>query len=377
MQIRRALVVDDSKLARITLTRLLEKHGISVDAVESGGEALDYLERSQPDIVFMDFLMPDMNGYDATKRIAGNPSTAHIPVVMCTSQDTPEDRERARAHGARGYITKPATEASLETTLAELTTPAAAPSVPEVQALPRVAEIETVAARTATAAIVEPLARLRAELEQLARAVATESVEARLKEQGRQLSESFQSEVHELASEAAARYVASREGMLPDLTRNIVEQTAADAAAGAAASVAQAAAARAARELFDQNAPALINEAIGQAKTRAAAESRLVVEQALAQFRAEWWDTPQFAQRIDQLVEARAAQAAEASARRQIDAIRSQLATPKPVAPSTEPVHPEQSEALLDAVASANRRAAVALVVAAVAVAAAAAALFI
>jgi CheY-like chemotaxis protein len=375
MQIRKALVVDDSKLARITLTRLLEKRGIAVDSVESGSQALDYLQRAQPDVVFMDFLMPDMNGYDATRSITGNPSTAHIPVVMCTSQDTAEDRARARSHGARGYIIKPATDASLETTLTELA--ASSTAVPAAAAAKATATpaLQALAAEAATAALAEPLARLRVELEQLAREAATQSADARLDEQAKHLLESFRNEVRQLAGEASERYLASREGMLPDLTRNIIEQTAADAASGAASSVAQAAAARAARELFDQNAPALINEAIGQAKARAAAESRLVVEQELAQFRAELWETPQFSRRVEQLAEACAVRAAEAAARRQVDAMRSQLATPKLDTPAPEPVHANHSEALLDAVASANRRASMALVAAIVAVAAAAAAL--
>ncbi|RCX31350.1 response regulator [Thioalbus denitrificans] len=125
---RKALVVDDSRLARVSLSRMLERRGFEVDGVESGEEALAYLETHTPEVVFMDYMMPQMSGHEATRAITGNPATARVPVVMCTSQDTPEDRAEAERSGARGFITKPASDQDLDEVLALLSTAPAAPA---------------------------------------------------------------------------------------------------------------------------------------------------------------------------------------------------------------------------------------------------------
>lgn len=124
---RKALVVDDSRLARVSLSRMLERRGFEVDGVESGEEALVYLGTHTPEVVFMDYMMPQMSGHEATRAITGNPATAGVPVVMCTSQDTPDDRAEAERSGARGFITKPASDQDLDEVLALLSAiPAAA-----------------------------------------------------------------------------------------------------------------------------------------------------------------------------------------------------------------------------------------------------------
>src|SRR5260221_14497682 len=103
MSFRKALVVDDSKVVRVKLGRTLEARGMAVDSVASGQEAIDYLKGNRPDIVFMDFMMPDMDGYQTTRLITTNPASGGIPVVMCTGQDTPDDRVKAKEHGAAGF----------------------------------------------------------------------------------------------------------------------------------------------------------------------------------------------------------------------------------------------------------------------------------
>ena len=100
MAIRTALVVDDSRVARFTLAKLLKSRGIQVDLADSGEQALEYLKSSQPDVVFMDYMMPEMNGLETTRAITANPATASVPVVFCTGNDTAEDRRQAREHGA-------------------------------------------------------------------------------------------------------------------------------------------------------------------------------------------------------------------------------------------------------------------------------------
>ncbi|PWG63120.1 response regulator [Spiribacter halobius] len=114
--VRRALVVDDSRLARIALTRLLQRREVEVEVVGTGGEAVEFLRGEQPDVVFMDYMMPDMDGFEATRQlreIAG----LDLPVVMYTSQDTSEDRERARQLGITGFLSKPSGEQALDEVL--------------------------------------------------------------------------------------------------------------------------------------------------------------------------------------------------------------------------------------------------------------------
>lgn len=103
-----ALVVDDSKLARITLQRLLEKRNFRVKLAESAQQALDLLSQELPDIIFMDHLMPEMDGFEAMQRIKTNPATQHIPVVMCTGKEGTENYDaEAKSRGASATLAKP------------------------------------------------------------------------------------------------------------------------------------------------------------------------------------------------------------------------------------------------------------------------------
>lgn len=115
--VTKALVVDDSRLARIALTRLLQRREVEVDVVGTGGEALDYLRQARPDVVFMDYMMPDMDGFEATRQVR-ELAGIELPVVMYTSQDTSEDRQRARDLGITGFLSKPSGEQALDEVLA-------------------------------------------------------------------------------------------------------------------------------------------------------------------------------------------------------------------------------------------------------------------
>jgi CheY-like chemotaxis protein len=106
MSAKRALVVDDSKSARVVLSRMLEKYGIVVDTADSAETALDYLTRERPDVVFMDHLMPGMDGLQAVKIIKADPATATIPIMMYTSQEGELYVGQARALGAIGVLPK-------------------------------------------------------------------------------------------------------------------------------------------------------------------------------------------------------------------------------------------------------------------------------
>jgi CheY-like chemotaxis protein len=103
---KRALVVDDSRSARISLQKLLEKYHIAVDFAESGEEALDYLKHHLVDAIFMDHTMPGMDGLETVVAIKSNPRTATIPVMMYTAKEGEVYVSQARALGAIGVLPK-------------------------------------------------------------------------------------------------------------------------------------------------------------------------------------------------------------------------------------------------------------------------------
>jgi|HubBroStandDraft_1064217.scaffolds.fasta_scaffold00212_12 CheY-like chemotaxis protein len=106
MGAKRALIVDDSKSARLFLARVLEKYEIDVDSAESAEAAIDYLASNRPDVIFMDHLMPGMDGLQAVQAIKNNPRTATIPIMMYTSQEGELYLGQARALGAVGVLPK-------------------------------------------------------------------------------------------------------------------------------------------------------------------------------------------------------------------------------------------------------------------------------
>jgi len=101
-----ALIVDDSKSARVVLKRMLETHDLDVDTAESAEDALEYLNGNRPDVIFMDHMMPGMDGFEAVSAIKNNPDTATIPIMMYTSQQGELYVGQARALGAVGVLPK-------------------------------------------------------------------------------------------------------------------------------------------------------------------------------------------------------------------------------------------------------------------------------
>ncbi len=106
MGAKRALIVDDSKSARLFLARILEKYEIDVDNAENAEAAIEYLNTHRPDVIFMDHLMPGMDGFQAVQAIKNNPLTATIPIMMYTSQEGELYLGQARALGAVGVLPK-------------------------------------------------------------------------------------------------------------------------------------------------------------------------------------------------------------------------------------------------------------------------------
>lgn len=109
MTIKNALIVDDSKVARFALRKLLEKLDLDVSMAGSGEEAIEsVVDGNIPDVIFMDQLMPGMNGVDAAKQIKAMPDAAHVPVIMCTSKKSDEFSDEVMKTGIYDVLTKPA-----------------------------------------------------------------------------------------------------------------------------------------------------------------------------------------------------------------------------------------------------------------------------
>jgi len=118
---KRVLIVDDSRSARHVLKRQLKQYGLVVDEVESAEDALQYLLYNRPHAIFMDHMMPGMDGLQAVRIIKGNPATGLIPIIMFTSKEGGEVYlGQARALGAAGVLPKQIDSADLEAVLDSL-----------------------------------------------------------------------------------------------------------------------------------------------------------------------------------------------------------------------------------------------------------------
>lgn len=107
MIINTILVIDDSPTDRHILSRMLTKSGYQVGTAESGEEGVLKIKQYMPDLVLMDVVMPGINGFQATRMLARDDETRHIPVILCTSKDQETDKIWGLRQGARAYITKP------------------------------------------------------------------------------------------------------------------------------------------------------------------------------------------------------------------------------------------------------------------------------
>jgi len=106
---RRILVVDDDMRNVFALTSALEHKGAQVDAARNGREALDKLH-AQPDafdLVLMDIMMPEMDGYAATREIRRVPRWQKLPVIAVTAKAMKDDQQRCLDAGANDYLSKP------------------------------------------------------------------------------------------------------------------------------------------------------------------------------------------------------------------------------------------------------------------------------
>lgn len=109
----RILIVDDSPSQLMGIRRLVEKLGHEAVTAEDGAAGVEAAKRELPDLILMDVVMPNLNGFQATRAIVKDPDTGHIPIIMVTTKDQETDRVWGMRQGAKAYITKPFTEAQL------------------------------------------------------------------------------------------------------------------------------------------------------------------------------------------------------------------------------------------------------------------------
>jgi twitching motility two-component system response regulator PilG len=109
----KVMVIDDSKTIRRTAETLLKKEGCEVITATDGFEALSKITDHRPDIIFIDIMMPRLDGYQTCALIKRNKSYKETPVILLTSKDGLFDRARGRIVGSDQYLTKPFTREEL------------------------------------------------------------------------------------------------------------------------------------------------------------------------------------------------------------------------------------------------------------------------
>ncbi|CAD1788996.1 PilH family regulatory protein [Xanthomonas arboricola pv. juglandis] len=109
----RILIVDDSPSQLLGIQRIVEKLGHETITATDGAAGVEAAKSSLPDLVLMDVVMPNLNGFQATRTLKREPTTQHIPVILVTTKDQDTDRMWGMRQGARAYITKPFSEDEL------------------------------------------------------------------------------------------------------------------------------------------------------------------------------------------------------------------------------------------------------------------------
>lgn len=101
------LIADDSKLQKLEIAKFLQRMGHQVLEAKDGNEAVDITKTSTPDLILMDVVMPECNGFNALRKIKKDDAVKHIPVIMVSTKSEAIDKAWAERQGAAGYVTKP------------------------------------------------------------------------------------------------------------------------------------------------------------------------------------------------------------------------------------------------------------------------------
>ncbi len=103
----RVLIVDDTLINRLVLSKLLSQNDYEVHQAEDGFSALALAKTHQPTVILLDIMMPGMNGYEVCEHLRAEATTSHIPIIFLSALDAPFDKVQAFQHGAADYVTKP------------------------------------------------------------------------------------------------------------------------------------------------------------------------------------------------------------------------------------------------------------------------------
>jgi twitching motility two-component system response regulator PilG len=117
MSAKKVLIIDDSQTIRRSAENMLSSEGVEILTAEDGFQALSIIAEHLPNLIFIDIVMPKLDGYQACAIIKNNPDFKHIPVIMLTSKDGLFDRARGRVVGSDHYLTKPFTKDELLSSL--------------------------------------------------------------------------------------------------------------------------------------------------------------------------------------------------------------------------------------------------------------------
>ena len=114
------LVVDDSPMLREMISGLLDKSGLTITVAKDGQEAKDKIAANPPDLVVLDVVMPNMNGYELCRWVKSTPATKDVLVILCSSKSEEFDRYWGMKQGADAYIAKPLQPTELVGTVKQL-----------------------------------------------------------------------------------------------------------------------------------------------------------------------------------------------------------------------------------------------------------------
>lgn len=213
MSIKNILIVDDSKTSRVQLSRLLRDYKVEIATAESAEEAIDFLQQSQPDAIFLDHTMPGMDGLQALKIIKQNPGTSLIPIAMYTSNDDEGYADQVRACGAVDILYKPPTPTTLSGVVGKL-------DEAFLSASANVANLEAAGndekANEAALASIEDLvsSTVRVQLAGIVKTRLTPLFEERIEQVGRNLQSNVESSVSAMIDRAVEGQAGRLQGVL-------------------------------------------------------------------------------------------------------------------------------------------------------------------
>jgi len=112
---RSVLIVDDSKTQLFAMEKMLRSVGINTHTAENGKQGILMARHVKPDLILMDIVMPELNGFQATRHLTRQPDTCHIPIIIVSGSNQQSDKAWGLKLGAKDYIAKPVNKNELIT----------------------------------------------------------------------------------------------------------------------------------------------------------------------------------------------------------------------------------------------------------------------